>query len=403
MENLGDIFTSRPFKHALESVYQNINDKFDEGVSVADEAITDAKLAVDIKVGSLATLTTEEKGSVVGALNEIDANANTAQSTANAKYTKPADGIPSTDMTAAVIASLGLADTALQAMNFETATPVNAVVATKTLTIDGVVIDGETVTIGDDVYEFCADVAQSLSTGTIAVDITAVSTKSQGKLTIDTQPTAGNTMTIGTKVYTFVPDGTANADGEVSIGTDLASSKVNIVAAINGTDSVNTAHTLVSAGEFVVNDCILTAFIGGVAGDLIATTETFTAETNVFDDNTLGTTTAGVDCVQADAVTALALAITTSDTQGVEAVDGEGDTVVLTADVKGIAGNSIVIGETMAHGVFAGGATALSGGIDGTVGTQWEVKVDATHLYVCIATNTITDTNWRKISLGSAY
>src|SRR3972149_695770 len=284
------------------------------------------------------------------------------------------------------------------------ATPVNAVAATKTLTISGVVIDGETVVIGDDIYEFCADTAQSLSTGTIAVDIAAVSTASAGTLTITDQPTAGDTMTIGTKVYTFVPDGTANADGEVSVGTDLASSKVNIVAAINGTDGISTAHTLISAGAFAVNDCVITAFVGGVAGDLIASTETFTAVTNVFDAGTLGTTVAGVDCVQADAVTALALAITTSDTQGVGGTDGAGDTVVLLVDTKGVAGNDIVIGETMANGAFAGGAVLLSGGVDGTVGTVVGqiLHYDATYLYYIVGANTISDTNWRRVTMGSA-
>jgi hypothetical protein len=42
---------------------------------IADGAITNAKLATDVKVGSLATLTTTEKASVVGAINEIDAAA----------------------------------------------------------------------------------------------------------------------------------------------------------------------------------------------------------------------------------------------------------------------------------------------------------------------------------------
>jgi len=283
------------------------------------------------------------------------------------------------------------------------ATPVNAVAATGTLTISGVVIDGETVTIGDDVYEFCADVAQTVTGDNIAIDITAVSTKSQGTLTIDTQPTAGNTMTIGTKVYTFVPVGTANADGEVSVGTDLATAKTAIVAAINGTDSVNTAHTQVTAAAFAVNNCVITALIGGVAGDLIATTETFTAGSNIFDAVTLGTTTAGVDCVQADAVTALALAITTSDTQGVGAVDGAGDTVVLTVDTKGVAGNSIATTETMANGAFA--QVTLTGGVNGTVGTVVGqiVHYDSTYLYYLNAANTISDNNWRRITKGSVY
>ena len=59
-------------------------------------------------VGTLASLTTTEKSSVVGAVNEVDAGY-------KAKYSKPALGIPSSDMTTGVQASLGRADIAMQA------------------------------------------------------------------------------------------------------------------------------------------------------------------------------------------------------------------------------------------------------------------------------------------------
>lgn len=117
-------------------------------------------------------------------------------------------------------------------------------------------------------------------------------TSSQGTLTIDTLVTTGDTFTIGSKVYTFVASG-ANEDGEVNIGASAAESQANIVAAINGTDGWNVAHTQVTAANAVSDDIVITARVPGAAGDLIATTETFTAVTNVFDDTTLGTTTAG--------------------------------------------------------------------------------------------------------------
>ena len=88
----------------------------------------------------------------------------------------------------------------------EEGTPVNAVNATGTLTISGVVKDGETVTIGSDVYEFLADASQSKSASTnIPVDISSYSTKASVTLTMDTQPISGDTVTIGTKTYIFVP------------------------------------------------------------------------------------------------------------------------------------------------------------------------------------------------------
>lgn len=74
---------------------------------VGNGTITDAKLATDVKVGSLAALTTTAKGSVQAALNEVDAHADAA-------YVKPGTGIPAADMAAAVQTSLGKADTALQ-------------------------------------------------------------------------------------------------------------------------------------------------------------------------------------------------------------------------------------------------------------------------------------------------
>lgn len=297
--------------------------------------------------------------------------------------------------------------TRISEMEVISGTPVNAVSAGKILTVSGVVIDGEKVTIdnptvaGSDVYEFLADIAQTKTVPTNKpVDISTYATKASVVLTIDTQPVSGNTMTIGTKVFTFVPAGTATANGEIAIGVDLPTTKINIVAAINGTDSINTPHTLVSAANFVANNCTITALVGGVAGNSIASTETITAGTDIFATATLAS---GTNCTAANAIIALVSAITTLDTQGISAVDGTGDTVELTAKIGGVAGNNIVIGKVMANATFAGSATKLSGGIDGTVGTINQEMVDATYMYRCVADNTTGGKNWRRISLGSAY
>ena len=267
----------------------------------------------------------------------------------------------------------------------EASTPVNGVNASGVLTLTDVVIDGETVTInGVDVYEFAADVAQTVGAGNIAVDITANTTASNNTLTIDTQPTSGDTMTIGVDAgeitYIFVPDTTANAPGEITIGTDLATAQAAIVAAINGTDGHNTAHTQVAASDFAANVSTLTALVGGVAGDSIATTETFTAGTNAFSAATLGT---GADCSAADAITALVAAVTASDTQGVGAADGAGDTVDFTSDAVGVVGNAITTTETMANASF--GAATLEGGVDGTAGVAGQRKYDANYDYIYVS------------------
>lgn len=280
-------------------------------------------------------------------------------------------------------------------------TPVNAVAASGTLTISGVAVDSETVTIGDDIYEFAADVAQTVTGDNIAVDITSYVTASQGTLTVDTQPTAADTMTIGTKEYAFVAIGEADADGEISVGIDLATAQANIVAAINGTDGINTAHTLVSAGDFATNTCVITALFGGTDGDTIATTENFIAVTNIFNAVTLGTTTSGVDCSAANSITAI-VAASVSGTENVTLADGDGDTVTVTADTAGVVGNSIATTETMANGVFS--AATLENGIDGTVVADkgfW--YADENYIYYAIDANTTASQNWRRIAIGSAY
>lgn len=139
----------------------------------------------------------------------------------------------------------------------------------------------------------------------LAVHVTpannVAATASQGTLTMDTVPADGDTVTIDTKVYTF-QTALLVGDGNVAIGADLPASKVNLVAAINldGVEGVNygagmTEHPTVSIADFIVNDAILTAKTPGVAGNAIATTETFTPIGNAFDAATLGTTRAGAD------------------------------------------------------------------------------------------------------------
>lgn len=101
-------------------------------------------------------------------------------------------------------------------------------------------------------------------------------------LTIAVQPTAGDTMTIGKKLYTFVANGTADLDGEISVGTDKATAQTAIVAAINGSDGHNVAHPDVTAGTFAVDISIITAKIAGVAANSIVSISDFTSGSNSF-------------------------------------------------------------------------------------------------------------------------
>lgn len=115
-----------------------------------------------------------------------------------------------------------------------------------------------------------------------------------GTLTIAEPVTENDTITIGSRTYTFKAGATA-ASGEIGLGAGEAATKLAIVAAINGTDNFNSINSLVSASAFSGDVCTLTARTKGASGNSIVTTETFTHASNVFNDDTLGATTAGVD------------------------------------------------------------------------------------------------------------
>lgn len=79
---------------------------------------------------------------------------------------------------------------------------------------------------------------------------------------------------------------------------------------------------------------------------------------------------------------------------------------VITARTKGTVGNAIVTTETFtaATNVFDDvvlGTTTL--GVDGTVAEAGQTFYKANYIYLAVADNTTADTNWRRISLGSAY
>lgn len=280
--------------------------------------------------------------------------------------------------------------------------PTTGTKATGTLTIDGAVVDGERITLGSRVYEFTTKDDASVDSGaSVAVDISGDATKAQGTLTLATQPTAGDTMTIGGKTYTFVAAGAGNRDGEIALGTDLAATKPLVVDAINGDDEVNTAHPLVTCGDFSTNDAVITAIAGGISGNSIATLETFTAVGNIFDATTLGTTTAGVDCTKGDAQTAIVAAVNTDASATVSLGAFAADDSVVTADDEGTTGNSIASTTTGANCSFA--AATLSGGADDTVGKQAQILFDFDNdlAYICSEDNTGDLTKWKKFTLAS--
>ena len=66
--------------------------------------------------------------------------------------------------------------------------------------------------------------------------------------------------------------------------------------------------------------------------------------------------------------------------------------------------NNLPLLDTPVNASFSGGnPTTLTGGVNGTPGRAGQLAVDEDYLYVCLDTNTISDANWRRISIGDVY
>lgn len=164
----------------------------------------------------------------------------------------------------------------------------------------------------------------------------------QGTLTMDTKPTADDTIVLNGVTFTWKAALTAGNVNELVIGADLAASQATLEAAFTDRDNGGTLHSVTDAvydsiemsmAAFSGNDAVFTARVEGTAGNSLATTETFTAGTNVFDAATLGTTTAGVDA--ADKLSTLNF-----PASGVILDPGEDLVVTVT---NGVAGDSLDI------------------------------------------------------------
>jgi hypothetical protein len=189
------------------------------------------------------------------------------------------------------------------------------------------------------------------------------SVAAQGTLIIEEAVTEGDQFTLDAQQYTLKASPTTAYD--IAIGADEAATKVNIVAAINasGTEGVEyfagtLEHPTVVATAFAVDDCVLTAKTSGTVGNSIVSDETgqgLTDVANVFDDTTLGTTTAGTNGIVTE-FERLAnvddVSVTGDGTSGdpwllTFEVPGSTDVPLITADDSGLTGETV--GTTIAE------------------------------------------------------
>lgn len=140
-------------------------------------------------------------------------------------------------------------------------------------------------------------------------------------------------------------------------------------------------------------------------GDVVADAQTVTIGTEVYEFKTSGNASTGKIKVDVSggvtapaAVTALVAAITANSTL-VNAVDGEGDTVVVTAKIVGTSGNDITIATTCANASWGEKVTKLANGQFGTPCSQKDVIVrDDDYYYWCEKEGGKSTVVWKRFT-----
>lgn len=138
---------------------------------------------------------------------------------------------------------------------------------------------------------------------------------------------------------------------------------------------------------------------------VVADAQTVTIGTEVYEFKTSGN--AGTGKIKVDvsggvtapaAVIALVAAITANSTL-VNAVDGEGDIVVVTAKIVGTSGNDITIATTCANASWGEEVTKLANGQFGTPCSQKDVIVrDDNCYYWCEKEGSESTVVWKKFT-----
>lgn len=151
-------------------------------------------------------------------------------------------------------------------------------------------------------------------------------------------------------------------------------------------NAVASALTTALAGDN--NDLVITAVTRGVAGDAITIRYVNPAANNAA----LSVTVAGM-AITVNLATDGAGAITTiaSGITAELAATPAAAALVTAANAGGNNGTGVVT---------AMAATPLAGGVNGTPGVRGAVCCDANRIYICIANNTISGANWRRIPVA---
>ncbi len=254
--------------------------------------------------------------------------------------------------------------------------------ATGSITVLGMPLEGETITVDDFVLEFDTDGV--VESGNVAIDLSGGTTAfADQRLEITDAVADGETIVIGADTYEIDVDGDGVASGNIAIymdaegAADKSVSVFIIASAINGNpDSpVTAAATSGTHGRIVV-----TAKHGGAAVHEAEDAEIVLDETLNNGGWDAGFLTGGVDATPEEIRTALVALNATVTTVTITA-DGVDATIAdLEAVVDGSPGNDIVLETTAPEADIELSGATLEDGYDATdieAATLFEAEVDS--------------------------
>ena len=274
---------------------KTLNIKDNEGLKIADTAVTSIAAELNILDGALLTVTE---------LNYVDGVTSAIQTQIDAKQALDAGLTSIAALTYTSDSFVKVTATDIYAIRTITETKTDLALNNVDNTSDA---NKPVSTAGQTALDLKAPLAAPTFTGAVTISgsiatvektpVNAVA--SEGTLTSDaTAPSDTDTVTIDTKTYTFKTTLTPT-EGEVLIGANAAAALDNLKSAINHTGTPDTdyscaaVHPTVTATTNTDTTQIVQAKTKGVAGNSIAFEE---ASTHLsVDAATLGATVAGVD------------------------------------------------------------------------------------------------------------